>query len=119
MAFKFTKGLAFVLAFVMVILVAYTIVVGARLWYCSSCIIDSEQYMSRETANKVYSEMNNLRASIARETEFANILCNASGIARLLLLIAEIAIGYVSGMLWYIMSIVERRPARRQARRGR
>lgn len=113
------KRVAFCLAVVMFALLVYTIFVGVRLSYCSFCIIDARSFMSQESADEVYLDMNEFRQEIADECEYAYILCHASSLMRSAIVLAEVAVIFVSFMLWTLINDIEREVARNRARARR
>ena len=75
--------------------------------------------MSQESADEVYLDMNEFRQEIADECEYAYILCHASSLMRAAIVLAEVAVIFISFMLWTLINEIEREVERNRARAKR
>jgi len=119
MLHKFAKGLSLVMVIVASLLLVYTAVIGVRLWWCSFCIVDSRNYLSTETADQVYNDANEIRTAISEESEYANIVCNASGLMRCFIMLFELVTICISFFLFVCMKACDEKNAEHRARRSR
>lgn len=107
MTIKSTKYLALALAIVMIILTAYTLDVGVRIWSYTSRVGYAQQYYSCEYADKVYNEISVMREKLVNESAFASFLYYSSNFVRLLVFVIEVVSVYLSITLYRVLVLLE------------